>query len=79
MSKNKGFSSTSANRYSLALYELASEKNLLAKVEENLRKLRTQFKEGLEQKLEKIAKNPKKNPRTLIKKLVDKQLLEMEE
>ena len=35
MSKNKGFSSTSANRYSLALYELASEKNLLAKVEEN--------------------------------------------
>jgi|TARA_B100001029_G_C15018755_1_gene429129 F-type H+-transporting ATPase subunit delta len=35
LSKNKGFSSTSANRYSLALYELASEKNLLAKVEEN--------------------------------------------
>ena len=52
---------------------------IVAKVEENLRKLRTQFKEGLEQKLEKIAKNPKKNPRTLIKKLVDKQLLEMEE
>ena len=35
MSKNKGFSSTSANRYSLALYELASEKNLLSQVEEN--------------------------------------------
>lgn len=52
---------------------------IVAKVEENLRKLRTQFKEGLEQKLEKIVKNPKKNPRTLIKKLVDKQLLEMEE
>ena len=35
MSKNKGFSSTSANRYSLALYELASETSLLAQVEEN--------------------------------------------
>jgi len=35
LSKNKGFSSTSANRYSLALYELASEKNLLSQVEEN--------------------------------------------
>ena len=35
MSKNKVFSSTSANRYSLALYELASEKNLLSKIELN--------------------------------------------
>ena len=35
MSKNKGFSDTSANRYSLALYELASESNLLIKIEEN--------------------------------------------
>ena len=35
MSKNKGFSDTSANRYSLALYELASESNSLSKVEEN--------------------------------------------
>ncbi len=35
MSKNKGFSDTSANRYSLALYELASESNLLTQVEEN--------------------------------------------
>ena len=35
MSKSKGFSNTSANRYSLALYELASEANLLSKVEEN--------------------------------------------
>ena len=35
MSKNKGFSDTSANRYSLALYELASESNLLPKIEEN--------------------------------------------
>ena len=35
MSKNKGFSDTSANRYSLALYELASESSVIAKVEEN--------------------------------------------
>ena len=34
MSKNKGFSSTSANRYSLALYELANESNLLKQVED---------------------------------------------
>ena len=35
MSKNKRFSETSASRYSLALYELAGESNLLDKVEEN--------------------------------------------
>ena len=35
MSKNKGFSDTSANRYSLDLYELANEAEILIKVEEN--------------------------------------------
>ena len=35
MSKNKQFSTTSAKRYSLALYELASESNVLTKIEEN--------------------------------------------
>ena len=35
LSKNKGFSDTSANRYSLALFELASEANSLSKIEEN--------------------------------------------
>ena len=35
MSKYKGFSDTSANRYSLALYELANESNSLAKIEIN--------------------------------------------
>ncbi len=35
MSKNSEFSSTSASRYSLALYELASEKNLLKEIEVN--------------------------------------------
>ena len=35
MSKNKGFSDTSANRYSLALFELAKESNLLISIEKN--------------------------------------------
>jgi len=35
LSKNKEFSDTSANRYSLALYELAYESNLITQVEEN--------------------------------------------
>ncbi len=35
MSKNKGFSGTSAKRYSLALFELADEANLLNQVEKN--------------------------------------------
>ena len=34
MSKNKGFSITSADRYSLALYELASENNVLLQIED---------------------------------------------
>ena len=34
MSKNKGFSITSADRYSLALYELANEKNILSLIED---------------------------------------------
>jgi len=33
LSKNKGFSGTSASRYSLALYELATEANVLSEVE----------------------------------------------
>ena len=33
MSKNKGFSETSADRYSLALYELATEANILNEIE----------------------------------------------
>jgi len=35
LSKNKGFSETSASRYSLALYELASESNILSEVEDH--------------------------------------------
>ena len=35
MSKNRGFSDTSANRYSLALYELAKEDNLIEEIEKH--------------------------------------------
>ena len=35
MSNNKGFSDTSAARYSLALYELANEANIIEEVEGN--------------------------------------------
>ena len=34
LSKNTGFSITSANRYSLALFELAEENNLLSQIED---------------------------------------------
>jgi len=35
LSKNKGFSETSAGRYSLALYELATEANMLTEIEDH--------------------------------------------
>jgi len=35
LSKNKGFSDTSANRYSLALFELANESNIINSIEKN--------------------------------------------
>jgi F-type H+-transporting ATPase subunit delta len=35
LSKNKGFSGTSASRYSLALYELAKENNSIEEVEKH--------------------------------------------
>jgi F-type H+-transporting ATPase subunit delta len=35
LSKSKGFSDTAAGRYSLALYELASEANVLSDVEDH--------------------------------------------
>ena len=73
MSKNKGFSDTSANRYSLALYEHASESSSLPKIEEtshallklisnsedfnNLIKDPTVTRDSLNQVIEKITDN----------------------
>ena len=75
MSKNTGFSITSAERYSLALYELASENNVLSQVEDqslsllnlissskdflNLIKDPTNSKEDLLKVLENISNNNK--------------------
>jgi len=47
LSKNKGFSNTSANRYSLALYELSKENSELDKVEEEIKGLEKLLKENL--------------------------------
>jgi len=75
LSKNTGFSITSAKRYSLALYELASENNVLSQVEDqslsllnlissskdflNLIKDPTNSKEDLLKVLENISNNNK--------------------
>ena len=52
---------------------------IVSQVEQDLRKIRTQFKEGLKEKLESIAKNPKRTPKPLIKKLDKNKLLKIEE
>ena len=56
MSKNKGFSDTSANRYSLALFELASESNLLIQVEENSSAFLTLI--SINQEFDNLIKDP---------------------
>ena len=64
MSKNKGFSNTSANRYSLALYELASEANLLLQVEENSSAFLTLISNNEE--FDNLIKDPTTNQHSLI-------------
>ena len=64
MSKNKGFSNTSANRYSLALYELASEANLLIQVEENTSAFLTLISNNKE--FDNLIKDPTVNQDSLI-------------
>ncbi len=64
MSKNKRFSSTSANRYSLALYELSDEENLLAQIEENSSALLTLISKNKE--LDNLIKDPTINRDILV-------------
>ncbi len=64
LSKNKGFSNTSANRYSLALYELASEANLLLQVEENSSAFLTLISNNEE--FDNLIKDPTTNQHSLI-------------
>ena len=56
MSKNKTFSDTSANRYSLALYELANENGKLEEIEKNSSFFTSLISNNEELKL--LIKNP---------------------
>ena len=56
MSKNKTFSDTSANRYSLALYELANEDGKLEEIEKNSNFFTSLISKNKELKL--LIKNP---------------------
>ena len=87
MSKNKGFSDTSANRYSLALYELANESNSLSKIEENsnallklisefctfpnYKKITTKLNNESVNYVKKLNKLTKKNAKSLEKYLIE--------
>ena len=78
MSKNKGFSDTSANRYSLALYELANESNSLLKIEENSNALLKLISSS--EDFNNLIKDPTVNRDTLnqaIKKISDNFSLEV--
>ena len=69
MGKNKGFSITSAERYSLALYELASESNLLKQVEDqSLSILNLIFSS---KDFSNLIKNPTSNQEDLLKIIND--------
>ena len=65
MSKNKGFSITSAERYSLALYELASENNVLSQVEEQSSSILNLI--SLSKDFSNLIKDPTTNQEDLLK------------
>ena len=63
MSKSKGFSDTSASRYSLALYELASETNILNEVDDHSISILRLIKESEDFNL--LIKDPTSNSEDL--------------
>ena len=65
MSKNKGFSITSADRYSLALYELASDGNVLKSVESQCFSVLNLILSGKD--FSKLIKDPTNNQEDLLK------------
>ena len=69
MSKNKGFSITSADRYSLALYELASENNILAEVEGQSLSILNLIKSSND--FSNLIKNPTSNQEDLLNVIND--------
>ena len=72
MSKNKGFSETSAGRYSLALYELAAENNMLSEIEDHSSSIISLIKSSNDFKF--LIKDPTKNKEdqlNVLKKISD--------
>jgi F-type H+-transporting ATPase subunit delta len=65
LSKSKGFSITSAERYSLALYELASESDLLKQVEEQSSSILSLISSSKD--FSSLTKNPTSNQEDLLK------------
>jgi len=63
LSKSKGFSDTTASRYSLALYELSSETNILNEVEDHSISILKLIKESEDFNL--LIKDPTSNPEDL--------------
>jgi len=59
LSKNKGFSETSAGRYSLALYELAEEANMLSEIEVHSASIISLI--ALSEDFKSLIKNPTNN------------------
>ena len=68
LSKNKGFSTTSAKRYSLALYELADEASLIDPIEKNSFALLNLISTNND--FSNLIKNPTINQDTLTKVIV---------
>ena len=64
MSKNKGFSNTSVQRYSLALYELSSESNSINVVEQHSLGILKLI--GLSENFNSLIKDPTGNQSELI-------------
>ena len=65
MSKNNGFSITSADRYSLALYELASENNVLSQAEDQSSSILNLISSSKD--FSKLIKDPTSNQDDLLK------------
>ena len=65
MSKNKGFSITSTQRYSLALYELASENNVIPQVEDQSTSILNLI--SLNKDFSNLIKDPTNNQDDLLK------------
>jgi len=59
LSKNKGFSDTSAGRYSLALYELAAEANMISDIEDHATQIINLI--FLSEDFKSLVKNPTNN------------------